>query len=50
MPSGKKKNPMRLPWKVWETHIIDCDGNAIAFNVGRRMAEFIVRDVNEAGA
>lgn len=41
-----KKNKHRLPWKVWDSHVVDCDGNAIAFNVGRQTAELIVDRVN----
>ena len=38
---------MKLPWRAWHgTHIVDAEDNAVAFNVGKEHAKFIVEAVN----
>lgn len=41
-----KSNRQRLPWRVWDQHVVDCDDKAVAFNVGVERAKFIVELAN----
>lgn len=45
--SKTKSEKLKLPWKVWDLHVLDCDGNGIAWNVGYEIAKFIVEQVNK---
>ena len=41
-----KKTKHILPWQVCDRHVVDCDGNTIAYNVSKQVAALIVDRVN----
>ncbi len=41
-----KTNKLRLPWRQWDLHVVDCDENGVAWNVGVERARYIAESVN----